>query len=363
MKLKFFVFVSFSILVSIALVSSFIMGCGTQVSNGGPGHGDITYYGTQSPGDAWVWTIGDSTFIGTNETTGNAYWGDYDVLPSGFLKGIITGSTTTDVTPGAVGYLLEIPNTALLVKPMGAEDTEADRVIVCAAAAATGPSGGNDYPYIRVPDQTWSSEAETSYGISTANLVNGVYTFEVDSWDYYGGVVSSGQQAPDFTFHDGKLTSPLSSTEVYITPSGVFIGDEGEDQGGFAGGLKATDASITLEVADGRNYRGVIFHYNLATGSGSTDAIGARESPDFPGIIQGWTFDNVDTQTEPLTEWTTLEFTDFSDGFASGTLRDTSGFTNTFKMLISDVGGKYMIFGISIDGDGNPQNFLVIETD
>jgi|GEM_PF-1461349 len=367
MKLKYFVIASLSVLVSITLAVSFIAGCGVTTGGGGAGHGTITYYGTQSPGDAWAWTIKSSTFIGTNETTGNTYWGDYIVLPSGFYKGTIVGATTDEVSPDDVGYFMEIPNTALLVKPMGAEGTDEDRVIICAAAAAAGPAGGNDYPYIRIPDQTWAPTGETSYGISTSNLAGGVYTFEVNSWDYAGDPVSVGQLAPDYTFADGKLTSPVSSTEIYMTPSGVFIGDEGEDLGGFAGGGKSTDPSITVEVATGRNYRGVIFHYNITTGSGSTDAIGAREYPSMPGVIQGWTFDDVDTQTGPLTEWTTLEFTDFSDGFAFGTLRDTQGFSNTFKMLISNVGTvsspKYLIFGISIDGDGNPQNFLVIETD
>lgn len=64
-KFGFWVLFGFCILTfgSAALV----VGCGQQAAVTTP-HGTITYLGTQSPGDVWSWTIGETTFIATNET-------------------------------------------------------------------------------------------------------------------------------------------------------------------------------------------------------------------------------------------------------------------------------------------------------
>jgi hypothetical protein len=121
-------------------------------------------------------------------------------------------------------------------------------------------------------------------------------------------------------------------------------------------GMAVPTSSITLSsvVMTGREFRGVIFRNNAvsnytqlawATGNGTT--------------LDAGTYSNVDTNT--TTGGVTVTFTSQpSNGEILGTIGDGSTHNTTF--LINQIGGKYLIFGISTDGSNtSPYNLMLIE--
>jgi hypothetical protein len=145
-----------------------------------------------------------------------------------------------------------------------------------------------------------------------------------------------------------------------MTPSGAFGADQGSN-GGFAGARKPSPAMTTEEVI-GKQFRGVMFRFNAATGTGETRPIGA--TGEAAGLIRGAEFTDVDVSAEPnYTQSVTLEFGAINNGIASGPL--IGGMDNSnFTMVCSRVGdsNKILVFGISTqESSGNPYNFLVIE--
>src|SRR5579864_7172487 len=89
-----------------------------------PTNAAISYFGTQSPGDSWSWTItknsaGSGTFSAVNNTSGKTYSGNVVTLSNKFLELTITTTTDSNVTVGgasATAYALEFPNTAVIVR-------------------------------------------------------------------------------------------------------------------------------------------------------------------------------------------------------------------------------------------------------
>jgi hypothetical protein len=147
-----------------------------------------------------------------------------------------------------------------------------------------------------------------------------------------------------------------------MTPSGVF-GADNASNGGFAGAIKPSTDITTSEII-GKNFRGVLFKYWPATGTGETEPVGA--TGEAAGLIKGASFlgTTIDTSTEPdYTQNVTLEFGTMTNGIASGILIG-NGESSVFTLVCSRVGdsNKIMVFGISTqEGSGIPYNFLVIE--
>src|SRR5579862_1076431 len=109
-------------LVAITSLLMVLWGCGGSGVGGGSASPSLrSYVGTQGPGDVWSWQLTGTTFTATNQTQGFHYTGTEATLPTGFLK--LTVGTTDDpnVTVGQSAYALELPGTALVMKPAGAD--------------------------------------------------------------------------------------------------------------------------------------------------------------------------------------------------------------------------------------------------
>lgn len=344
-------------LVSLAAVLSaaVFLGCGQQTGSNPqviePRTGVYAYLGTQSPGDAWSWVISPGSVIGTNETLGKYYAGNYTAYASGFNKMVITDTNDTSVpTDGsAVGYFLEYPNTMLIV---GGGD---DRVIVCAAKATTAPGAG-PYNFVNIPWMGWSS-GDDAYGTVEVTESGGSYSFDVRTYDLSGAQVGASQEA-GFTFSDGRLSKAGNPLQIFMTPSGCYMGDSGPGNGGFAGAAKQ---AANVAEACTKQYRGVLFAYDPGTGGGETMAVGAEPHPTLSNALWGYSFDDVELNTR-RTGGVTLEFGAQQDnGILNGTMTHDNGAVSAFKMVVSQVSSKYIVFGIATDGAGYPQNFLVVE--
>jgi hypothetical protein len=241
----------------------------------------------------------------------------------------------------------------LLVKPFWD-----DKVIVCAAAAATAPTGGQ-YNWITIPWQSWDYTQDNAYGTVEVSVTGGSYTFEVKFYKLNGNPTSQvGTTESGYSFVDGRLVKAGSDLKIFMTPSGVFGADQGSN-GGFAGARKPDPTMISSEVI-GKSFRGVLFKY-WPSGTGETQAIGA--TGEAAGLIKGASFTDVDVSAEPdYSQCATLEFGAITNGLARGILTDPGG-SYAFALVCSKVGdaNKILVFGIATQESGIPYNFLAIE--
>lgn len=347
-------FVALTLALSIATL---LAGCGGQSSSSTPvpeviaaRAGVYSYLGTQSPGDVWSWTIGQSTYTGTNETAGYYYSGSYTAYASGFNKAVVTASSDPNVPldGSAIAYFLEYPGTMLIVC------AEYENAIVCAAKATTAPAAGQ-YNFVEIPSSGWS-QGSSAYGTVEVTVSNGLYDFNVRSYNL-NDIQTGHSYQTGFSFSDGRLAKTGDPLQIFMTPSGAYYGDSGPNSGGFCG---ATYQSVTLSDVVSKQYRGALFSYDPNSGSSSTTPVGAEPNTSLTNALNGFGFEDVELNTRS-SGGVTLQFSaPDASGILSGTMDDAGTITN-FKMVISQVSGKYMIFGISQDSSGNPQNMLMIE--
>ena len=342
----------------IAVVSAFIIyGCGQSGTSSSTTSSTLppgtikAYVGTQSPGDIWVWTLGTGTMTATNETTGKYYSGTYSTLPSGFLKGVVTGTNDTNVpTDGtAVFYMLEYPNTMLMVKPGG----NMDRLIACASRATTSPEAGR-YNFVKFPYPNWTT-SHKAYGTVEATISGGLYNFHIMTYRL-DGTPKDDENETGYLNTDGRLIRSGSSLEVFMTPSGIFFGDS-TGSAGFAG---VKNEPVTVSDLIAQNYRGMLFDYDSGTHVGSIIPVGAAVHPNLPNSLRGWKYTNIDTNVPATTGYVTITFnTQDSAGIFTGTIIGNN--SRFFKLVAAKIAGKYIVIGIASADDTHPQNFMLVQ--
>lgn len=358
------------ILATIVFASFIASLCGCGGGDGTTSTTSRSYLGTQSPGDVWTWAIttdagGSGTFSATNVTTTYTYSGTVSTLPSKFLKLAITATSDPAITTlPAYAYAFEIPDTAVLVKPAGNNA----RVII-AAAQGTTPTANGSYNWLTMPSTGWNADNSVAYGVTATTVTGSTFDF---SHSYY---LLSGSHATPFTGFDngfsssnGKITKTGSNMTIGMTPSGVFVGDLGPSMGGFAG-MKAPSTNVDLNsvLATGKEYRGVLYKYD-ASGS-VTQLVWGRPDLSGSGKLTGGPYTNVEAGTEDNTSRAFFTIsTQSTPGILNGTARmEVSGTTTNCTMLINQINGKYIVFGIflsdesSLVGKTQPQYFLAME--
>jgi len=360
------------LMMAVALVSTVsIMSC----SSGGSGAN--SYFGTQSPGDAWSWTItkdssGNGTFSATDNTTGYTYSGTVATLTSNYLQLTFTASTDSNVAVGSIAYAVEFPNTALIVKPAGAKDA-----VVIAAAQGTCPSPAS-YNWIKVANLGWDVGTDPAYG--TAALTGSASTPTISVIPF---LLGSTTPLSTITYtgscSNGVITTTAAdSTKFGVTPSGVFIGDQGTN-GGVIGMLQPTaKIGTTAVLQTGREFRGFVFmtHPPFApdgvTLVDKTQAIWSRTTTSTticgPGVSScisagEYTGTNFASGTEDTCPGGdscatfTLD-TEVAPGEFDGTMIDSHAGSHPFTLMINQINGKYMVFGFSRNQWGDLQSNL-----
>lgn len=353
----------------IASAVSILSNCGGSHSTTSSG---ATYFGTQSPGDAWSWTItrdstGSGTFSGVNNTSGNTYSGSVLTLSNNFLQLTITTTTDSNVTPGSIAYAIEFPNTALMVKPAGVKDA-----LIVAAAQGSCPSPAS-YNWIKVANQNWNVATDPAFGtaISTGAASNPVFSIA----PYLLGDTALSTVTYSGSCSNGVITSNASTT-FGVTPSGVFIGDQGTN-GGIIGMLEpSTKIGSAAVLQQGRKFRGFVFmthppfESDGVTFQDKTQAIWsttkgdnlitAGEYTDFAGGVEDTCPGGSSCATLSLDN-------EVAPGEFSGTMIDSHAGSHPFTLMVNQINGKYMIFGFSQNQAGTDPNalypylFLVME--
>ena len=143
------------------------------------------------------------------------------------------------------------------------------------------------------------------------------------------------------------------------------MGDHGPGQGGFIGfEAPASNIDTSASALAGKEFRGVVFK-NESSGEdtepiwASANALGGIDGghyTDFENGIASGTMVHLDFLTQ------------LSPGVVTGTLTDVSNPTpvvEDFTFMVSEINGKYFIFGIADESDSpaqsQPYNFLVME--
>lgn len=317
------------------------------------------YLATQTPGDVWSWTIsmtdGSGTFSATNETAHYAYSGTATALSNGFLNLAVTYTTDPGVASlPAYAYAMEVPGTAIIVKPVGP-----DSKVIVGVAQGTCPTAVATYNWVTIPWDTWTSATDTAYGVSSSAIAGSTFDFSHNKYLLGGATApSSPSTSAGFTCANGKFTNATEPTIIGITPSGVFVGDAGPGAGGFVGvQAPASDVDLMDLALAGREFRGVLFKNNT-TGQ-DTQPVWAR--PNGSGGLTGGGYIDFEANSEDMANQAALVFSSQPNpGIVSGTLTDPAA--HTFTMMINKIGGKYMIFGISTnESAAQPYNFLAME--
>jgi hypothetical protein len=324
--------------------------------------GTYEYAGTQSPGDMWTWTISTETFFGSDESNGFWVSGTWETLSNKFCKAFVGDSNDTNAI-SKEAYFLEFPDTMLMIHPCDANSDHKDNIIICTAHSATPPTTGK-YVYITIPWQGWTI-GDTAYGsVDATGSGSGPWSFNVTNYLLTGEPESNFPKS-GYTFTDGIMDngSYPSDPKIFMTPTGVFMGDSGTS-GGFAG---ASVEAINITDLSSKNYRGVRFVYDTATGTndtrpatgypGGTDQMIGKE---YPNGVEGGLDSNyvaITFEAQESSGIIPMYITDHGSGSV------TFG-TSLYKAVAAKVGssGKYMLFGFGYE-NGQPSNFLVIQVD
>jgi len=339
-----------------------------------PTNAAISYFGTQSPGDSWSWTItknsaGSGTFSAVNNTSGKTYSGNVVTLSNKFLELTITTTTDSNVTVGgasATAYALEFPNTAVIVKPAGFNDLP-----VIGAAQGTCPSPAN-YNWIKVPTGSWDVTTDPAFGTAVTSGSASSLTLAVAPYLLGGSALSAVTYTGSCS--QGLITASANA-KFGLTPSGVFIGDQGTD-GGVVGMLQpAAKIGSTAILQQGREFRGFVFMTHPPNGPNNlpvdkTQAIWSRTLGD--NLITAAEYTTFDTGVEDTCpggdSCATLSLdSEVAPGEFAGTMIDSHAGSHPFSLMINQINGKYMIFGFSREQAGLdptalfPYIFLVME--
>jgi len=373
-------------LVALVILSlAVIYGCGANPTGGGGGgtshaHGRYSYLGTQSPGDIWKWTIDTGTFSGTNETTGFWVTGTWEPLSSGFGKAFVSTSEGPGAVPvGSLVYFLEFPDTMLVVHPASIDETKAN-VIACAARSTDQPIADKKYVAVNMPRKSWKYDTDDAYGyvhlqangdspdLWDLGMVNFILDGSLPStlWNataesYADGVFSGG-------YKDSLAGScpprDVSNLNVFITPSKIYLGDYGPDEGGFVGVYIPDDYTFDSIEASTHEFKGLEFKYYADSATGETHPISLSSAD--PGTLNIHRYRNDDVGSTPFS---TTEATLALGTYESDTMiissEMTDGSTTPIKAVMARIGSarKYVYFGIGACPDGTPINLFIVQSD
>jgi len=308
------------------------------------GNQSITYYGTQSPGDFWTWTLnrGNGRFDAKNEVTTYTYTGSYVNLPNGFLKITITDTTDPNSTAGDIFYAYELPGTALMVKP-----AYFDSKIIMAVARGNCPTNDTVYNWVVIPDNSWDRTVDRAYGTVATTVTGSDVSFEFNSY------LVDGTPRPPTEYQDGICANGLilttTGTSIAVSPSGTIMGDYGPNLGGFVG-VEAPAANVDIAdlTAQGREFRGARFLNNhpdpneedttLAWLRGAGSSLTGGAYADFEGNVEAGVAVSIDNFSQSL------------PGIMNGEITEPST-TNPapFTFIINTAGGKYVVYAIGIN--------------
>ena len=355
-------FLSCALMFLLIALAMSIMSC----SDSGSGGGGNSYFGTQSPGDVWSWTLnrdasGSGTFSATNSTTGATYNGNVTTLTSKFLKLGVTASSNSQAV-GSTAYAIELLNTAVLVQPAGSNDSP----VVAAAQGSCLPQGTSHYNWIKFPNQTWNPATDAAYGTADIIVNGSTYGFSILQYLYTSAPITAFGNSS--TCSNGVISSPQPNSlfpTFGVTPSGVMIGDQGTNGGIVGMAQPSANIGSAAILQSGRQFRGFIFMPHPPNGQDKTNPVWSETRGD--GLIRAGLYTNFANNVEDSCpggdSCATLSLTaEVAPGEFIGTMTDAHAGAHPFTMMVNQINGKYIVFCYSYnDVPANPYIVLLME--
>ncbi len=326
-----------------------LVGCGGSSLNASNFSHD--YLGTQGPGDVWSWQIDGSTFTATNQTLGFHYSGTKSTLSTGFMKLTVTSSDDPGVTSGQSAYALELPGTALVLKPAGADTKQP----IIASSLGTNPAGPSvSFNFVAVGSATFDPVNDQAYGHVTFAVTGNNYNGTSIRYAIDGTRLQDGPS--NFIGNNGLMTDQGTPPATgAMTPSGVCALDYGPQKGGVIG-VKQPASNIDLTDLASKHFRGFLIN------QGKTQCVDVPSNGD--GTLHGAGYDlngGVETGTFDGGSGVTVSFTSQPNPGEVTVHLSTSSGTESMAAAINVVDGKYMMFCCGVGQDGKPYNVILVE--
>jgi Putative Ig domain len=341
------------------------------------------YVGTQAPGD--VWQLGISHVNATNGVIGFQDQGSnglagplgganslqFSTFPNGFISGIIGLFSRTAV---------EAPDEMVLFVPpvegrlLGGAT---DRVVVAVANTCPQPTETTNYQFVALADEDFDLTKD-AYGVAAVTQTSAnSYNFALNSFTLEGATGTSNRLASLTCDSNLKVFSSTSATGIVstvgISASGVMVIDNGT--GIPAVGVQQPVANLPATAILGAQYLGTVFYANdkvltvcplhyscYYPPAPATDLVGF--GPGSASSISGGTYQKF--STDPFsahgTSYTITLGTQIRPGlFTGGTLTIGTNTLPNFDVVVGQMNGKFVLFGVTLDNAVTPvQPYVVL---
>jgi hypothetical protein len=342
-----------------------IYGCGSAATSGGGSSGTTReYVGTDSTmGDVIDWTITDGAFSATIEVgphTGVYISGTYHALASGVLSAEVTQTSSAGaISIGSIAYAAEFPNVVLFV---GFSGNDAD-IMVCPAKATVTPEAGS-YTAIVMPNDTWPTPIAASFvTIEVTTGTGSFFAFDFTSYMATGTYISRDTSLSGYVFVDGKLIRDAGDPQIFITPSGNFVGNNGAgNSGSYVGGKKEV---ISTSEALSFNYSGVI-NYSDHGGSGSgnefTRPLYVERAGTNSNKVNIFVYNDPDSTVRTFQGTFEVFAQDATSTFPCTFHSTNDAFRAPARLSATKVNNKILLYGTTtIESDNFPLNFMLYQ--
>ena len=300
----------------------------------------FTYVGDIN-GDILEITVdhGANTVSGVDTTTPFVFTGPVTLLPSGFLRVIVTagcdgaGCTPTNkgstkVTIGTILHAIEAPGTVLVIH----SDKDANAYGLVARGDCSSLFTTYNYVMTGFPS-TFDPINSTTFGVVTLGGSASAVTI-ASMGSTLGGSTKSDPSPPPASCNKGEMIFSAGSSLLTIQASatgGLFVSGAG-DKTSPNGAVGFKQNSLALADLENKTYSGFAF-------SDTTNAI----SVTFGGSAAGTSkiFSDVDNNvlSTDMTTFSTVTLSGISSGLASGTFTGVVT-TGSFRATTMSVGGQ-----------------------
>ena len=325
--------------------------CGCGGATGLTANVSHNYLGTQGPGDVWNWQLGDTTFTATNQTLGYHYTGTKSTLATGFMKLTVGSTDDPNVSVGQSAYALELPGTALVLKPAGADTKQP---IIASSLGSNPPGPQVSFNFVAVGSATFNAATDQAYGHVTFDVTGNNYNGTSHRFAIDGKALADGPA--NFVGNNGLMTDTGTPPATgAMTPSGVCALDSGPQKGGVIG-VKQPAANINLADLASRHFRGFLIN------QGKTQPVDVTSNGD--GTLHGKGYalpTGVEDGTLDGGSGVTVSFTSQPNPGEVTVTIASSGGSESMAAAINVVDGKYMMFCCGVGQDGKAYNVILVE--
>ncbi len=355
----------------------FMLSCSDN-SDPRPKADDIVYYkGTQSPGDVWEWSINRTNLTMTASWDAGTFddinddvsiEGEVEVFDSGFLKVTITaasGGTEVIPTDGtAFFYALEVPNTALIIKPEGS--IKGDLISMVAQGDANNMAG--DYNYVIIaPGNGANYNPTIEEAIGQVTIAPGVGGFDITgsakSLDCYdggnctysnsiGGVPTAiVEENGNFSIYEENGNTKAAGQ---FTDAGVLMVDFGYGNGGV---FALEQNNIAKSDIFNTVFNGIAY---LPAGDDKTLPVNVVFSG--TGVGEGHPYTSIEENVINEVDGITMTVSSIENGLISGTVSHQSGDTPFAGAILKEGDDYIMVISSTTNEVGNPPFILLLTT-